>query len=185
VKRGGIKREDVIDRERRRRDDDKRGSVRIAGEKSRRVFPVRRQTVAAERLNDRRRAGNVRIVVLGAGEGRNPMPMQDRDVGRSTRAGVPVQKVIVQRAGLARPVVMADVVIIRARQRNSRHGEDQDRDPQITRRASSMSSPRRHPLLTTLNDFESRSVFLVPSIVDPVHPDVKPSLCPRDPSSAE
>ena len=147
VKRGGIvKREDVIDRERRRRDDNKCGSVRIVGEESRRVFQVRRQTVAAERLNDRRRAGSVRIVVLGAGKRRNPMPMQDRDVGRSTRAWVPVQKMIVQRAGLARPVVMANVVIIRARQRNSRHTEDQDRNPQITRRASSMSSPRRHPL---------------------------------------
>lgn len=124
------------------RRDDRRGKARRVGEQPRRVIPTRRQTVATDGLQNRRRSRGVRIVEIA--ERRNPVPMQDRHVGRPARPRMPVQKVIVHRTGLARSVMMADVVIIGAGQRNARQAEDQKGDPQSPRSASAILPASRH-----------------------------------------
>ena len=65
-----------------------------------------------------------------------PMPVQQSEVGTRIGRGVPPQKVVVMNANLSRSVVMANVVIIRLRQRHVNHAQNHDPDEQDSRSSS-------------------------------------------------
>jgi hypothetical protein len=58
------------------------------------------------------------------------MPVQNRHILRAAGLGMPAEQVIVMLANFARPVMVADVVVIRLRQGHVHKAEDQQRDPQ-------------------------------------------------------
>jgi hypothetical protein len=75
--------------------------------------------------------GVVTVVgIVGLGQRNKPVPVQQGDIGVNRGRGMPSQQVVVKEADLAGRVVVADIVIIRLRQRHANHTRDQQADSQ-------------------------------------------------------
>jgi hypothetical protein len=125
--------------------------------------PVRHKAVPKVGMNQR--AGGsittpfVRLVLVVAqlSPRDEPVPVQDRHVGVKGGRRMPAQQVMVIQAHFAWTIVVADVVIIRLRQRYVNDAEDQHSDPQRPHRSS------ESPLLSHVRvSHQEQNTSLVP-----------------------